>query len=753
MPTHRWGDYTPSGHLGRILDDKTPQLGGMLDGNGFTFNGAVAFEAKAGEALSKGNVVYVSGVSGNKPVVMKADADDAAKMPAFGVAETDAGLNANVNVVTFGTIYNIDTSAYAAGDELYVSTTAGELTTTKPAGSTALLQNMGKVIRSHASAGSIKIGGAGRTNAVPNLDDGTVFIGNASNQTEQRALVLADISDYSAPTETDPVYTASSWYSTTNNSSNWDTAYGWGNHASQNYAYTTGDTFTGTVTISGGTSDFNVASHDGATNGLKLAGTLVTATAAELNYVDGVTSNIQTQLNAKADLAGAAFTGNITAQNVPYALTGSKATTNTFTSDGGIGSDNITRSMFFRDNGGQFGSIGFHAQHATSSNYAWQMASTSYSDASKIQARVKNNGTWTSPVTIWNSGNDGSGSGLDADTVDGYEASSLVKTTDDLRDHGYMHVNHTVSNADFNTTDEAWFLSNNANGPNTGHFYHTQQWFWGGKSSGVNRAQLAIQYNGGANMYVRSIFSGTWSGWYEIYHSGNTPSRTITVAGIGRNAHHTGHLVGSYNSVGANSYKSNPIYTIGSNYNPSDAALDNMYGIGYSHTNASFIGLGASTSWGMYVAADGDARIWLGGSTGQINASGNITAYASDARLKTNVTPIENAIDKVKKIRGVTFDWVDNITSEYDFHPSSMHETGVIAQEIQEVIPDAVVTAPFNGNYTRKSGTDHNFLTVDKDKIVPLLIEAIKEQQQQIEELKEMISGTLKVSSGLPWSN
>ena len=113
MPTHRWGDYTPSGHLGRILDDKTPQLGGMLDGNGFTFNGAIAFEAKAGEALSKGNAVYVSGVSGNKPVVMKADADDAAKMPAFGIAETDASLNANVNVVTFGTVYEIDTSAYS----------------------------------------------------------------------------------------------------------------------------------------------------------------------------------------------------------------------------------------------------------------------------------------------------------------------------------------------------------------------------------------------------------------------------------------------------------------------------------------------------------------------------------------------------------------------------------------------------------------------------------------------------------------
>lgn len=196
MPTHRWGDFTPSGHLGRILDDKTPQLGGTLDGNGFNFNGAVGFEAMAGEALTHGDAVYVSGVSGNKPVVMKADADDAAKMPAFGIAENDANLNANVEVITFGTVYNIDTSGWAIGDELYVSTTPGVLTSTPPTGATTKLQNIGKVIRSHAVAGSIKVGGAGRTNAVPNLDDGTVFIGDSNNQTEQRALVLADISDY-----------------------------------------------------------------------------------------------------------------------------------------------------------------------------------------------------------------------------------------------------------------------------------------------------------------------------------------------------------------------------------------------------------------------------------------------------------------------------------------------------------------------------------------------------------------------------
>ena len=159
-------------------------------------SGAIIFAAKAGEALSKGDVVYVSGVSGNEPVVSKADADVASKMPAYGLAEDDASLNAAVNIVTFGTLYDLDTSAFSAGDTVYVSTTAGSLTNSAPTGESSLIQNLGMVVRSHASAGSIKVGGAGRTNATPNLNDGNVFIGNASNQSVARALVEADISDF-----------------------------------------------------------------------------------------------------------------------------------------------------------------------------------------------------------------------------------------------------------------------------------------------------------------------------------------------------------------------------------------------------------------------------------------------------------------------------------------------------------------------------------------------------------------------------
>ena len=208
----------------------------------------------------------------------------------------------------------------------------------------------------------------------------------------------------------------------------------------------------------------------------------------------------------------------------------------------------------------------------------------------------------------------------------------------------------------------------------------------------------------------------------------DTASGQITMStGIARSAHNNGHLEGSYNNVGANGLQSNPIYTIGSSYNPALTTLGNMYGIGFCRGDASFIPqTSSSTVWGQYVAADGDARIFLSGSTGDGLFSGNVTAYASDERLKENIKPIPNALEKVCNLNGVTFDWKDDC-EEKGFSPSMKHETGVIAQNVATQIPDAISPAPFNSEY----------LTVDKEKIIPVLIEAIKELKAEIETLKK----------------
>ena len=173
----------------------------VIDGDGITVTGdveasefigdvrgAVLFKAKASENLAKGDVVYIDqyDATGNQTQVAKANASDAAKMPAFGIVAAAANANANVNVYTFGTLSGLDTSSFSVNDELYVSAaTAGALVDTAPAGSANLIQKIAKVLRSDNSAGSIKIMGAGRTNATPNLDEGKIFVGNASNKSVQ----------------------------------------------------------------------------------------------------------------------------------------------------------------------------------------------------------------------------------------------------------------------------------------------------------------------------------------------------------------------------------------------------------------------------------------------------------------------------------------------------------------------------------------------------------------------------------------
>jgi hypothetical protein len=112
--------------------------------------------------------------------------------------------------------------------------------------------------------------------------------------------------------------------------------------------------------------------------------------------------------------------------------------------------------------------------------------------------------------------------------------------------------------------------------------------------------------------------------------------------------------------------------------------------------------------------------------TGRLDCSNDVVAYStSDKRLKENIKPLDSALNKVLKINGVEFDWKELTKEEKKtIHGNEGHDIGVIAQEIEEVLPEVVTTR------------DSGYKAVKYEKIVPLLIEAIKEQQQQIEELK-----------------
>ena len=117
------------------------------------------------------------------------------------------------------------------------------------------------------------------------------------------------------------------------------------------------------------------------------------------------------------------------------------------------------------------------------------------------------------------------------------------------------------------------------------------------------------------------------------------------------------------------------------------------------------------------------------GVIGEIRAANNITAYySSDARLKENIINISNPLSKVKSLNGVEFDWTDKYLEEHggeDGYFLRKHDIGIIAQELEKVLPEIVADRP------------DGYKAVKYDRIVALLIEAIKELSEEVERLKE----------------
>jgi hypothetical protein len=145
------------------------------------------------------------------------------------------------------------------------------------------------------------------------------------------------------------------------------------------------------------------------------------------------------------------------------------------------------------------------------------------------------------------------------------------------------------------------------------------------------------------------------------------------------------------------------------------------------------VGIG-TTSPGYKLDVVGDTRITSGSlgvgvapnaTDGRIDASNDIVAYqTSDQRLKENVTPIENALEKVKSLTGVEFDWIEE---HKHIHGYEGHDTGIIAQQVQSVMPTAVRT------------NDTGYLSVRYEKLIGLLIEANKELAARVEELEKKL--------------
>lgn len=193
---------------------------------------------QTGSALTDGQVVYCTGSQGQRLTVALAQANsDATSAAIIGVVTEPIPNNSEGFITVQGTVHGLDTSAYTDGQVIYLSpTTAGAWTTTKPQAPQHLVL-VGYIVKGGSvGAGSIyvHVQNGYELDELHDVKITSIANGNVL-QYDNTIPAWKNITPPWLTTEVDPVYTASSWYTTTNNSTNWNTAYGWGNHASAGY--------------------------------------------------------------------------------------------------------------------------------------------------------------------------------------------------------------------------------------------------------------------------------------------------------------------------------------------------------------------------------------------------------------------------------------------------------------------------------------------------------------------------------------
>ena len=256
-------------------------------------------------------------------------------------------------------------------------------------------------------------------------------------------------------------------------------------------------------------------------------------------------------------------------------------------------------------------------------------------------------------------------------------------------------------------------------------------------TGGNNEAQIQLGYNG-TNSYshfirTRHNSADTGGNAIDFYTCDSTQNNSIT-SGVRHNLTLDSGVVAINKTSGyADGGFGSPKFVIKQTADSQWGGMlveasgnDAILAFG-TRTDGHYISGSYRTSAGykpLYFSLAGSTRMTLS-TAGVLSVTGDIIAYSSsDKRLKDNITPIPNALDKVSAIGGYEFDWNDN-QETYEGH-----DVGVIAQEVEEVMPEVVTT--------REDG----YKAVKYEKMVPLLIEAIKEQQKQIDELKARLDAS-----------
>ena len=355
---YSWGDHAAVGYLTTLDGDGSDLLNVRAE------TVEVVLKNVSGSTIPKGTPVHQTGTSGAATFeVVPANASNASAMPAHFIAGEELANGAEGRGILVGRISGIDTSAFAEGDTIYVAP-GGGYTNTAPTGEGNLIQNLGTVTRSDATNGGGEVYGAGRTAATPNLNQGNIFIGNATNKAVTAALSTS-------------VEALASY-----NNANWDTAYGWGNHASAGYITSASLTGYATETYVN-TAVSNLVDSAPAT--LDTLNELAAALGDDPNFATTVTNSIATKLPlAGGTLTGALDFGSITGRAI------------TITADGGL--DGADASIYLGNAPSSYGFDISYIGTGTGNANAFSITSTN-AGAPKELLRANQDGIVNLPQT------------------------------------------------------------------------------------------------------------------------------------------------------------------------------------------------------------------------------------------------------------------------------------------------------------------------------------------------------------------
>lgn len=847
----------------------------------------VQHQVKAGVAINKGQAVYVTGADGTNMIVgLASNSSEATSSKTMGLLNVTVSTNGFADVITEGLLAGLNTSAATVGDPIWLGT-GGNLIyglANKPY-APAHLVFIGIVTRVNANNGEIfvKVQNGFELNEIHDVDlkttapvgnDILAFEGAPVNLWKNKTIAsVLGYTPYDASnpagyistyTETDPIYTASSWYSTVNNASNWNTAYGWGNHASAGYLtsvtnisgnagtatqiYQDNEPVSGTYRLLlGNASDangyvynFNSLYFNKATNtiqGANVSGNAATATNADYANAAGTAGNLSGSINFA--------TSGISAMKVNdtrYWVTDPNAPGNYFQAlTMGNGSDftqigvNSSQEMYFRFNGSgnvwntvlssnNYSSFAVPnsrtitingTSYDLSANRSWTVTASETDTLATVtgrgattSTRVTLNSGWTVPdatmnyagnfstndystmtfmsrawqtvqganglAYVFNTHTNGGSGGYGALQIY-YGESGYVYSPSSFRSPIFYDSNNTGYYIDPSSTSNLNLLTT-ANAATIGGILSignstNTKIKWGGNTTPT----LGLPFTGAANALWLEVNDGDTGGVVidnegvtvygagdtgyvfrvideDVYQSiGNVDASTTFYVATGQNG--GGYMRGVLNVTdyltAGNSSRA-PIFYDSNNtgyyVDPASTSYINVLQLANKMIVGSFPQLQTNTgeAW-IGRAADrntGSLTVQLGGnsssgrvfevidyawtislfnvtSAGNATAYGDITAY-SDRRVKENINTIDDALNKVLSLRGVTYNRIDS--------EDKSEKIGVIAQEIQEVLPQVV--------HEQENG----MLGVSYGNITAVLIEAIKEQQTQIEELKQLFN-------------